>query len=151
VSEPSVPELRTRLDGLTIRDASRLGRRLKGLRGSDPATIGRIVEQFVAAEALVATRIAAVPTITYPDLPVSERRDEIAKAIMDNQVVVVAGETGSGKTTQLPKICLEATPSRAGSPLARSRSALPTNCTSRSGRPSATPSGSLIRPATARW
>jgi ATP-dependent helicase HrpA len=107
VSEPSVPELRARLDGLTIHDASRLGRRLKGLRGSDPATVQKIAEQFAAAEALVATRIAAVPTITYPDLPVSERRDEIAKAITENQVVVVAGETGSGKTTQLPKICLE--------------------------------------------
>ncbi|MCW2816302.1 MAG: hrpB 1 [Nocardioides sp.] len=46
--------------------------------------------------------------ITYPpDLPVSQRRDEIAAAIRDHQVVVVAGETGSGKTTQLPKICLE--------------------------------------------
>src|SRR6187431_1786 len=46
--------------------------------------------------------------ITYPpELPVSQRRDEIAKAIRDHQVVVVAGETGSGKTTQLPKICLE--------------------------------------------
>src|SRR5690606_12848942 len=46
--------------------------------------------------------------ITYPpDLPVSERRDEIAAAIRDHQVVIVAGETGSGKTTQLPKICLE--------------------------------------------
>jgi len=107
VSEPSVSELRARLDGLTIRDASRLGRRLKGLRGSDPAAVGKIAEQFAAAEALVAARIAAVPTITYPDLPVSERRDEIAKAIAENQVVVVAGETGSGKTTQLPKICLE--------------------------------------------
>jgi ATP-dependent helicase HrpA len=107
VSEPSVSELRARLDGLTIRDASRLGRRLKGLRGSDPATVGKIAEQFAAAEALVAARIAAVPTITYPDLPVSERRDEIAKAIAENQVVVIAGETGSGKTTQLPKICLE--------------------------------------------
>jgi ATP-dependent helicase HrpA len=107
VSEPSVPELRARLDGLTIRDASRLGRRLKGLRGSDPATVQKIAEQFAAAQALVATRIAAIPTITYPDLPVSERRDEIAKAITENQVVVVAGETGSGKTTQLPKICLE--------------------------------------------
>ena len=41
-----------------------------------------------------------------PELPVSERRDEIAAAIRDHQVVVVAGETGSGKTTQLPKICL---------------------------------------------
>jgi ATP-dependent helicase HrpA len=69
--------------------------------------VQKIAEQFAAAEALVATRIAAVPTITYPDLPVSERRDEIAKAITENQVVVVAGETGSGKTTQLPKICLE--------------------------------------------
>jgi ATP-dependent helicase HrpA len=46
-------------------------------------------------------------TITYPDLPVSARRDDIAAAIRDHQVVVVAGETGSGKTTQLPKICLE--------------------------------------------
>ena len=46
--------------------------------------------------------------ITYPQhLPVSERRDDIAAAIRDNQVVIVAGETGSGKTTQLPKICLE--------------------------------------------
>jgi ATP-dependent helicase HrpA len=46
--------------------------------------------------------------ITYPpDLPVSQRRDDIAAAIRDNQVVIVAGETGSGKTTQLPKILLE--------------------------------------------
>ena len=46
--------------------------------------------------------------ITYPaELPVSQRRDEIAEAIRDHQVVIVAGETGSGKTTQLPKICLE--------------------------------------------
>jgi ATP-dependent helicase HrpA len=49
-----------------------------------------------------------VPTVRYPDeLPVSQRRDDIAAAIRDHQVVVVAGETGSGKTTQLPKICLE--------------------------------------------
>ncbi len=47
------------------------------------------------------------PTITYPDLPVSARRAELAAAIGDHQVVVVAGETGSGKTTQLPKICLD--------------------------------------------
>ncbi|OII33237.1 ATP-dependent RNA helicase HrpA [Curtobacterium sp. MMLR14_010] len=46
--------------------------------------------------------------ITYPpELPVSQRRDDIAAAIRDNQVVIVAGATGSGKTTQLPKICLE--------------------------------------------
>ncbi len=53
-------------------------------------------------------RAALVPEIHYPDeLPVSQRRDDIAAAIRDHQVVVVAGETGSGKTTQLPKICLE--------------------------------------------
>ena len=46
--------------------------------------------------------------ISYPEeLPVSERRADIAAAIRDHQVVIVAGETGSGKTTQLPKICLE--------------------------------------------
>jgi ATP-dependent helicase HrpA len=50
---------------------------------------------------------AALLPIGYPDLPVAERRHEIAAAIRDHQVVIVAGETGSGKTTQLPKICLE--------------------------------------------
>lgn len=50
----------------------------------------------------------SLPTISYPDdLPVSARRAEIAQAIKDHQVVIVCGETGSGKTTQLPKICLE--------------------------------------------
>ncbi|WP_414172051.1 hypothetical protein [Clavibacter tessellarius] len=50
-------------------------------------------------------------SIAYPpELPVSRMRDEIADAIRDNQVVIVAGATGSGKTTQLPKICLEARP-----------------------------------------
>ncbi|MFG1933376.1 ATP-dependent RNA helicase HrpA [Mycobacterium sp. NPDC048908] len=108
MSEPSASELRKRLDGLTIRDAARLGRRLKNLRGGvTPEKLAQIAEQFTAAEALVATRQAAVPTIAYPDLPVSDRRDEIARAITEHQVVVVAGETGSGKTTQLPKICLE--------------------------------------------
>ncbi|MDT7589422.1 MAG: ATP-dependent helicase HrpA, partial [Pseudonocardiales bacterium] len=46
--------------------------------------------------------------ISYPpELPITARRDDIAEAIKNNQVVIVAGETGSGKTTQLPKICLE--------------------------------------------
>ena len=49
-----------------------------------------------------------LPPLTYPeDLPVSSRREEIAKALMENQVIIVSGETGSGKTTQLPKICLQ--------------------------------------------
>ena len=53
-------------------------------------------------------RATSVPTITYPaQLPVSARQEEIAAAILANQVVIVAGETGSGKTTQIPKICLD--------------------------------------------
>ncbi len=100
-------ELRARLDGLTTRDAARLGRRLKSLRDVSPDKLRHIADQVTAAEALVAARIAAVPAISYPDLPVAAHRDELARAIADNQVVVVAGATGSGKTTQLPKICLE--------------------------------------------
>ena len=53
-------------------------------------------------------RRAARPELIYDEtLPINLRRDEIAKAIEKNQVVVICGETGSGKTTQLPKICLE--------------------------------------------
>ena len=80
--------------------------------------------------------------LRYPEhLPVVERRDDILAALRDHQVVVVAGETGSGKTTQLPKMCLElgrggrarsATPSPGGSPPARSRSGSPRRCRSSS-------------------
>ncbi|AMT69082.1 ATP-dependent RNA helicase HrpA [Mycobacteroides immunogenum] len=107
MSELSRAELRARLDGLTIRDAARLGRRLKNQRDTNPDALAKLAEQLTVAEALVATRTAAVPAITYPDLPVSEHREELARAISAHQVVVVAGATGSGKTTQLPKICLD--------------------------------------------
>ena len=55
----------------------------------------------------LAARAAAIPLISFPDLPVSARRDEIAQAISEHQVVIISGETGSGKTTQIPKICLQ--------------------------------------------
>ena len=55
----------------------------------------------------LATRAAAIPLISFPDLPVSSRREEIAQAISQHQVVIISGETGSGKTTQIPKICLQ--------------------------------------------
>src|SRR4051794_26572725 len=59
-------------------------------------------------DALIERRRAAVPRVEYPpELPVSAHREELLAAIGDHQVVVVAGETGSGKTTQIPKICLE--------------------------------------------
>ncbi|MEJ6773970.1 MAG: ATP-dependent RNA helicase HrpA, partial [Porticoccaceae bacterium] len=60
------------------------------------------------ANVQVIARQQTVPTIKFPDLPVSARSEEIRELIMDNQVVVIAGETGSGKTTQIPKICLQA-------------------------------------------
>ena len=107
VPETSVAELRRRLDGLTLADAARFGRRLKNLRGAKPEKLRQLAEQIAAAEILVATRQGSVPNVTYPDLPITGRREEIAEAIRSHQVVVVAGETGSGKTTQLPKICLD--------------------------------------------
>src|SRR6516162_10212524 len=65
------------------------------------------METATVTPSLAAAR-PAVPVMSYPpDLPVSQRKDEIAAAIRDHQVVIVAGETGSGKTTQLPKICLD--------------------------------------------
>ncbi|MDM4139358.1 MULTISPECIES: ATP-dependent RNA helicase HrpA [Mycobacterium] len=108
MAEPSAAQLRTQLDGVTLRDAARFGRRLRNLHGGPPEKLRQLADQIAAAHAVVAARQAAVPAIAYPDLPVSERRQEIAEAIRANQVVVIAGETGSGKTTQLPKICLEA-------------------------------------------
>lgn len=59
-------------------------------------------------QARLERRRASVPTISYPAaLPITQRRDDLLTAIRDNQVVIVAGETGSGKSTQLPKLCLE--------------------------------------------
>ncbi|MEU4313666.1 ATP-dependent RNA helicase HrpA [Nocardia sp. NPDC024068] len=98
-------ELRTRLASLTLRDEHRLRRQLDRGRGGD---LTRIESEVAAAEGRIAARRAAVPAITYPEqLPVTGRREDIAAAIAAHQVVIVAGETGSGKTTQIPKICLE--------------------------------------------
>ena len=105
VVAPTVGELRARLGGLTIADEARLGKRLRST--SRPKDLAAIARQISAGELVIANRTAAVPDIAYPDLPVTAMRGELAEAIRDNQVVIVAGETGSGKTTQLPKICLE--------------------------------------------
>ena len=107
MADPTVRELRTRLDELTIRDATRLRRRLQNLRGAQPEKLAQLAKQVAAAESLVTARQAAVPTIGYPELPIADRRQDITDAILTHQVVIVAGETGSGKTTQLPKICLD--------------------------------------------
>ncbi|MGI2128001.1 ATP-dependent RNA helicase HrpA [Shewanella oncorhynchi] len=94
-------------------DASRIRRRLFKLNkeaDSDKKTqvLAQLSEQALAAFEKVEQRRNARPKIHYPEnLPVSLMRDDIARAIAGNQVVIIAGETGSGKTTQLPKICLE--------------------------------------------
>ncbi|GAA3182179.1 hypothetical protein GCM10020255_076720 [Rhodococcus baikonurensis] len=67
-----------------------------------------LAEEIEKARTRLAARAVSVPAVSYPEaLPVSQRKDDIATAISENQVVIVAGETGSGKTTQIPKICLE--------------------------------------------
>ena len=80
------------------------GRRGQGREGR-PRDHARPFKPFTPEQ--LAERAAAIPVISFPDLPVSARRDEIAQAIRDHQVVIVSGETGSGKTTQLPKICMQ--------------------------------------------
>ncbi|MDW8846229.1 ATP-dependent RNA helicase HrpA [Erwinia sp. MMLR14_017] len=101
-----------RLDAVMLRDRQRLLKRLNGAKKARPAALEAIADELAAeitlAEQRVAQRRAATPVIRYPEnLPVSQKKQDIANAIRDNQVVIVAGETGSGKTTQLPKICLE--------------------------------------------
>lgn len=81
------------------------GRRGQGREDRRPREHARPFKPFTPEQ--LAERAAAIPVISFPDLPVSERREEIARAIRDHQVVIVSGETGSGKTTQLPKICMQ--------------------------------------------
>ncbi|TKT01568.1 ATP-dependent RNA helicase HrpA [Streptomyces lasalocidi] len=110
---PALGALAPRLAELSLRDAHRLGRRLEGARKirkpeARAAVLAEIEAEVGKAEERMAGRHARVPAVTYPEqLPVSQKKDDIAAAIRDHQVVIVAGETGSGKTTQIPKICLE--------------------------------------------
>ncbi|WP_338671755.1 ATP-dependent RNA helicase HrpA [Streptomyces sp. SCSIO 30461] len=109
----SFADLQTQLAEISLRDAHRLGRRLEGTRRirkpeARQAVLDEIAAEAATAAARSAERAARVPGVSYPEqLPVSQKKDEILEAIRDHQVVIVAGETGSGKTTQIPKICLE--------------------------------------------
>ncbi|MFJ8040328.1 ATP-dependent RNA helicase HrpA [Kitasatospora sp. NPDC096147] len=110
---PSIGELAARLPELTLRDQQRIGRRLDGARRvrkaeAREAIAAELAVEIDRAEQRIAQRTASVPVIRYPaELPVSQKKDDILAAVRDHQVVIVAGETGSGKTTQIPKICLE--------------------------------------------
>ncbi|HAZ42189.1 MAG TPA: ATP-dependent RNA helicase HrpA, partial [Methylococcaceae bacterium] len=106
--------LKNRLDACYRRDQFRLRRAIEKLEGDlknghdIQQAAEALAERFESSVARVQTRMRQVPKIEYPDLPVSDKRAEILQAILSHQVVIVCGETGSGKTTQLPKICLEA-------------------------------------------
>src|SRR5688572_4432594 len=108
-----LPELS--IDNCLRRDQHRLRRerdrlRAEKLRGKDTAAgEAALAQKITASVSARAARVASVPAIAYPEeLPISANREQIRRAIEKNAVVIVCGETGSGKTTQLPKICLEA-------------------------------------------
>src|SRR3954471_15561095 len=110
---PSVSDLAAQLSEISLADAARIGRRLDGVRKirderRRDSTLHRIEADIANARLRLVERQGAAPVVRYPpELPVSQARDELMAAIRDHQVVIVAGETGSGKTTQLPKMCLE--------------------------------------------
>src|SRR5262245_44366856 len=115
MDDARIEEIRTLLPRALLADWVRLGSRLVRLLRdehhprSHDAVLNRLLEQARASVALREQRRLHAPRATYPpELPITARKDEIVAAIRSHQVVVVAGETGSGKTTQLPKMCLEA-------------------------------------------
>ena len=110
-----IEELRTLLPQCLLPDWVRLGRRVARLLrdrhhpDQRDALLERLLSQVRASIVLREERQLGIPRPTYPpELPISPRKDEIVAAIRAHQVVVIAGETGSGKTTQIPKMCLEA-------------------------------------------
>lgn len=112
--QQQITQLEQGLNSVMNRDQFRLVRQLDDLkkRLASGKPVDQLLQNITAAlqksSEICRRRAAAVPDIKFPEeLPVSARRQEIADLIRDNQVVVLAGETGSGKTTQLPKICLQ--------------------------------------------
>ncbi|MFO1458694.1 MAG: ATP-dependent RNA helicase HrpA [Verrucomicrobiota bacterium] len=115
MTDPGIEELQRLLPRCLLPDWVRIGARAARLfrdrlhPDRHEAVLARLLEQARESAAWRERRRLAVPSVTYPaDLPISARREEIVDAIRKHPVVVVAGETGSGKTTQLPKMCLEA-------------------------------------------
>ncbi|HET7267644.1 MAG TPA: ATP-dependent RNA helicase HrpA [Oleiagrimonas sp.] len=117
-SHSELPQLREQLAGVCTRDYGRfLGRWRKLSRTRKPvaADVERLRRDIAASVAMREARVAAKPPLRLDAaLPISERAEDIVGLIRDNPVVVVAGETGSGKTTQLPKLCLAAGRGEAG-------------------------------------
>ena len=111
---PALPDLSRHLDDCQCADRADLQRKLRQiserLTKNQPADrlIADFQHQAEKSLAKSAARRTALPCPSYDEnLPVCQKRDELKAAIEAHQVVIVCGETGSGKTTQLPKICLE--------------------------------------------
>jgi ATP-dependent helicase HrpA len=109
----TVKSLFEQLTQVKLSDHARIKKRLLGIKKLPQGEklqkslqqIARAISQSIENKTV---RLNSLPKITYPEsLPVSQNVDHIAKAIAENQVVIIAGETGSGKTTQIPKICLQ--------------------------------------------
>ena len=99
-------DLYNALTTVSSSDERAFRRRLRKARS--PKALAAIGADIASAQEKVSAIDVKVPSISYPEqLPVTGRRDDIAEAIENNQVIIIAGETGSGKTTQIPKICLE--------------------------------------------
>ena len=115
MADARIEELTKLLPQCLLPDWVRLGRRLARILRDQhhpdqrDALLERLRQQVCASIVLREERRLNIPRINYPaELPITVRKDEIVAAIRANQVVVLAGETGSGKTTQIPKMCLEA-------------------------------------------
>ncbi len=115
MNDARVEELKALLPRTMTHDWVRLGSRLVRLlrdrahAAQHDALLDRLLTQARQSAELRELRRLHVPPVSYPpDLPITARKDEIVAAIRAHQVVVIAGETGSGKTTQIPKMCLEA-------------------------------------------
>ena len=106
--------LTNKLELVACKDHLRLSKQLyklsQQLNKGQPSDqlAGKLIDDINSSINWVEARRQQIPTISYPDLPVAQRVDDILLALSANQVVIIAGETGSGKTTQLPKICLQA-------------------------------------------
>ncbi|MCX7513020.1 ATP-dependent RNA helicase HrpA [Frateuria sp. STR12] len=115
-ADSRLPALRRALDAVSSRDFGRLLGRWRGLsRQPDARKLDALAADIATSTARRQARVAAKPAIRLDEsLPITARADEIVELIRKHQVVVIAGETGSGKTTQLPKLCLAAGRGEAG-------------------------------------
>jgi ATP-dependent helicase HrpA len=111
MTSPDIVNLEKQLSGCMLRDVHRFRRRLRKIRGVktvDENAVASLNRDISKSVAIVDSRRENIPVVTYPEsLPVAQKAEQIKQAILQNQVTILCGETGSGKTTQLPKLCLD--------------------------------------------